>query len=64
MHSLTPGEAGCIFDADEGPGVAGEGETAVDRILNHVGRVSAASAVARVYKRAEQLQQRAKALDG
>ena len=42
---------------------AGESEAVVDRILNHVASVSAASAVARVYNRAEQLPQRAKALD-
>ena len=42
---------------------AGEPETVVDRILNHVASGSAPSAVARVYNRAEQLPQRAKALD-
>ena len=42
---------------------AGESEAVVDRILNHVASVSAASAVARVYNRAEQLPQRAQALD-
>ncbi|MDG1370912.1 MAG: tyrosine-type recombinase/integrase [Paracoccaceae bacterium] len=42
---------------------AGESEAVVDRILNHVASVSAASAVARVYNRAEQLPQRAKALE-
>ncbi len=41
---------------------AGESEAVVDRILNHVASVSAASAVARVYNRAEQLPQRARAL--
>ncbi|WP_340107801.1 integrase family protein [Pikeienuella sp. HZG-20] len=41
----------------------GESEAVVDRILNHVASVSAASAVARVYNRAEQLPQRARALD-
>ena len=42
---------------------SGESEAVVDRILNHVASVSAASAVARVYNRAEQLPQRARALD-
>ena len=42
---------------------AGEPETVVDRILNHVASGSAPSAVARVYNQAEQLPQRAKALD-
>ena len=41
----------------------GESEVVVDRILNHVASVSAASAVARVYNRAEQLPQRARALE-
>lgn len=42
---------------------SGESEAVVDRILNHVASVSAASAVARVYNRAHQLPQRARALD-
>ena len=42
---------------------AGEPETIVDRILNHVASGSAPSAVARVYNQAEQLPQRAKALE-
>ena len=42
---------------------AGEPETIVDRILNHVASGSAPSAVARVYNQAEQLPQRANALD-
>lgn len=42
---------------------AGEPETVVDRILNHVASGSAPSAVARVYNRAEQLPQRAGVLD-
>ena len=42
---------------------SGESEAVVDRILNHVASVSAASAVARVYNRAQQLPQRARALD-
>jgi len=42
---------------------AGEPETVVDRILNHVASGSAPSAVARVYNRAEQLPQRAKVLE-
>lgn len=42
---------------------AGEPETIVDRILNHVASGSAPSAVARVYNQAEQLPQRAIALD-
>lgn len=42
---------------------AGESETVVDRIQNHVASGSAPSAVARVYNQAELLQQRARALD-
>jgi integrase len=42
---------------------AGEPEAIVDRILNHAASGSAPSAVARVYNQAEQLPQRAKALD-
>ena len=42
---------------------AGESETVVDRILNHVASGSAPSAVARVYNQAEQMPQRARALD-
>ena len=42
---------------------AGEPENVVDRILNHSASGSAPSAVARVYNKAEQLPQRAKALD-
>jgi integrase len=42
---------------------AGEPENIVDRILNHSASGSAPSAVARVYNQAEQLPQRAKALD-
>lgn len=41
----------------------GEPEAIVDRILNHVASGSAPSAVARVYNQAEQLPQRANALD-
>lgn len=42
---------------------AGEPEAIVDRILNHAASGSAPSAVARVYNQAEQLPQRANALD-
>jgi integrase len=42
---------------------AGESESVVDRILNHSAVGSAPSAVARVYNRAENLPQRAAALD-
>lgn len=42
---------------------AGESEGVVDRILNHVAKASAASAVSRVYNRAQLLEQRATALD-
>ena len=42
---------------------SGEPENVVDRILNHSASGSAPSAVARVYNQAEQLPQRAKALD-
>lgn len=42
---------------------AGEPETVVDRILNHVASGSAPSAVARVYNRAKQLPQRARVLE-
>lgn len=42
---------------------SGEPEAIVDRILNHAASGSAPSAVARVYNQAEQLPQRAKALD-
>lgn len=42
---------------------AGETESVVDRILNHVASGSAPSAVARVYNQAEMLPQRARALD-
>ncbi|WGI22405.1 tyrosine-type recombinase/integrase [Amylibacter sp. IMCC11727] len=42
---------------------AGEPESVVDRILNHVASGSAPSAVARVYNQSELLKQRAKALD-
>lgn len=42
---------------------SGEPETVVDRILNHSASGSAPSAVARVYNQAQQLPQRAKALD-
>lgn len=41
---------------------AGENESVVDRVLNHVATGSAPSAVARVYNRAELLPQRARAL--
>jgi len=42
---------------------AGETESVVDRILNHVASGSAPSAVARVYNQAEMLPQRARALE-
>jgi integrase len=42
---------------------AGEAEGVVDRVLNHVASASSASAVARVYNRAELLPQRRAALD-
>ncbi|WP_254694256.1 tyrosine-type recombinase/integrase [Sulfitobacter sp. SK012] len=42
---------------------SGEPETVVDRILNHSASGSAPSAVARVYNQAQQLPQRAQALD-
>jgi len=42
---------------------AGESETVVDRILNHSATGSAPSAVARIYNRAQNLPQRAAALD-
>ena len=42
---------------------AGESESVVDRILNHSATGSAPSAVARIYNRAENLPQRAAALD-
>ncbi|MDA5094229.1 tyrosine-type recombinase/integrase [Aliiroseovarius sp. KMU-50] len=42
---------------------AGEPESVVDRILNHAATGSAPSAVARVYNQAEQLPQRARALE-
>lgn len=42
---------------------AGEPETLVDRVLNHVASGSAPSAVARVYDRSSQLPQRARLLN-
>ena len=44
-------------------GEAGQPEGVIDRILNHVATTSAASAVARVYNRADLLPQRAQVLD-
>lgn len=56
LHDLRTAFATAMADC-------GESEAVVDRILNHVASISAASAVARVYNRARQLPQRARALD-
>lgn len=42
---------------------AGEDEGVVDRVLNHVAKGSAKSAVSRVYNQAQYLPERARALD-
>ena len=51
FHDIRTGFATALAEA-------GEPETIVDRILNHVASGSAPSAVARVYNQAEQLPQR------
>lgn len=56
LHDLRTAMATALAEA-------GEPEAIVDRILNHSASSSAPSAVARVYNQAEQLPQRAKALD-
>ena len=56
LHDIRTGFASALANA-------GEPETVVDRILNHSASGSAPSAVARVYNQAEQLPQRARALD-
>jgi integrase len=56
FHDIRTGMATALAEA-------GEPENVVDRILNHSASGSAPSAVARVYNQAEQLPQRAKALN-
>ena len=56
FHDIRTAMATALADA-------GEAEAVVDRILNHVASGSAPSAVARVYNQAEQLPQRANAVD-
>jgi len=56
FHDIRTGMATAMAEA-------GESEAIVDRILNHSASGSAPSAVARVYNQAEQLPQRALALD-
>lgn len=56
LHDIRTAFASALCDA-------GEPETVVDRVLNHVASGSAPSAVARVYNRADMLDQRAAALD-
>lgn len=56
LHDIRTGFASALANA-------GEPENVVDRILNHSASGSAPSTVARVYNQAEQLPQRAKALD-
>lgn len=56
FHDIRTGMATALAEA-------GEPEAIVDRILNHSASGSAPSAVARVYNQAEQLPQRARALD-
>ena len=56
LHDIRTGFATAMAEA-------GEPETIADRILNHSASGSAPSAVARVYNQAEQLPQRARALD-
>lgn len=56
LHDIRTGFATAMAEA-------GEPETIADRVLNHSASGSAPSTVARVYNQAEQLPQRAKALD-
>jgi integrase len=56
LHDLRTAFASALCEA-------GESESVVDRVLNHAAVGSAPSAVARVYNRAENLPQRAAALD-
>ena len=56
LHDIRTGFASALAEA-------GEAETIVDRILNHSASGSAPSTVARVYNQANQLPQRARALD-